>query len=167
MRPDDFAGYWIFKVVHRMGNLFSDLLQAYCTAHDLPYVITPSQWAALAWLDEADGIPIGTLAQHLDIEASVTTGIVQRLEHHSLLERVHDREDRRLVKIFLTTRGRELAHMLEPVAMAFHERLFQGFSSEEQRVFLVCLQHLDSSLPDSSRDLLSLLLSNESKGDQS
>ncbi|HEU5374099.1 MAG TPA: MarR family transcriptional regulator [Ktedonobacteraceae bacterium] len=106
---------------------------------------------------EADGIPIGTLAQHLDIEASVTTGIVQRLEHHGLLERVHDQQDRRLVKIFLTARGRELAHVLEPVAVAFHERLFQGFSSEEQRAFLVSLQHLESSLPDSPRDLLRLL----------
>ncbi|MBO0783114.1 MAG: hypothetical protein J2P37_30225, partial [Ktedonobacteraceae bacterium] len=80
--------------------------------------------------------------------------------------RVHDRQDRRLVKIFLTTRGRELAHVLEPVALAFHERLFQGFSTEEQRAFLVFLQRLDSSLPGSSRDLLSSLLSNESKGDQ-
>lgn len=163
MRPDDFAGHWIFKVVHRMGNLFSDLLQAYCTARDLPYMITPSQWAALACLDEADGIPIGTLAQHLDIEASVTTGIVQRLEHHGLLERVHDREDRRLVKIFLTAQGRELARALEPVAMAFHERLFQGFSSEEQQAFLTFLQHLSSNLPDSTADLLSQLLTEESK----
>jgi DNA-binding MarR family transcriptional regulator len=146
-----------------MGNMFSDLLQAYCTARGLPYVITPSQWATLAWLDEADGIPIGTLAQHLDIEASVTTGIVQRLEHHDLLERVHDREDRRLVKIFLTARGRELVHALEPVAMAFHERLFQGFSSEEQQAFLASLQHLSSNLPDSITDLLSQLLSKELK----
>ncbi|HET8847116.1 MAG TPA: MarR family transcriptional regulator [Ktedonobacteraceae bacterium] len=167
MRPDDFAGHWIFKVVHRMGNLFSDLLQACCIAHGLSYVITPAQWAALAWLDEADGIPIGTLAQHLDIEASVTTGIVQRLEQHGLLERVHDQQDRRLVKIFLTARGREITHVLEPVAVAFHERLFQGFSSEERQAFLISLRHLDSDLPASSRDLLSLLPSSELKGDQS
>jgi DNA-binding MarR family transcriptional regulator len=162
MRPDDFAGHWIFKVVRRMGNTFSDLLQAHCTTSGMSYVITPSQWATLAWLDEEDGIPIGTLAQHLDIEASVTTGIVQRLELHGFLERVHDREDRRLVKIFLTASGRELVQALEPVVMAFHQRLFQGFTSEEQRAFLAHLQQLNSNLPDTSRDLLSLLLSKDS-----
>lgn len=167
MRSDDFAGYWIFKVVRRMGNAFADLLQAYCLARALPYVITPSQWATLAWLDEEDGIPIGTLAQHLDIEASVTTGIVQRLEHHGLLERVHDRTDRRLVKIFLTASGRELVQALEPVAIAFHERLFQGLSSEEQQGFLASLQHLSSNLPASVPDLLSELVSKELKGTNS
>src|ERR1700730_16317722 len=102
MRPDDFAGHWIFKVVRRMGNTFSELLQTHCTARGMSTAVTPSQWAALAWLDEEDGIPIGTLAQYLDIEASVTTGIVQRLEQHGFLERVHGRQDRRLVKLFLT-----------------------------------------------------------------
>lgn len=157
MRPDDFAAHWIVKIVRRMGNTFSDLLQASCRTLGLAYAITPSQWAALAWLDEGDGIPIGTLAQHLGIEASVTTGIVQRLEHQGLLERVHDRQDHRLVKIFLTAEGRELVHTLEPVITAFHEQLLQGFSLEEQQTFVAHLLRLNNNLPDNARDLLSQL----------
>src|SRR6266849_1163227 len=110
MRPDDFAGQLLFKIVHRTGNALAELLQARCTALGVSPAVTPSQWVALAWLDEDDGIPSGTLAHYLDIEASVTTGIVQRLEQRGFLERMHDREDRRVVKIFLTASGRTLVH---------------------------------------------------------
>ena len=146
MRPDDYAAQWIFKIVHRMGNAFAELLQAHCIARGMSSAVTPSQWVALAWLDEDDGIPIGTLAHYLDIEASVTTGIVQRLEQRGFLERVHDRKDRRIVKIFLTASGRDLVHSLEPVVTAFHEQLFQGISSEDQRAFLAQLQQINSNL---------------------
>lgn len=164
MRPDDFAGQWLFTITHRAGNALAELLQAKCTALGISFAVTPSQWAALAWLDEDNGIPIGTLAHHLDIEASVTTGIVQRLEQRGLLERVHDREDRRVVKIFLTQQGRDLVQVLEPVVLAFHERLFQGFSAEEQRAFVAQLHHLMSNVPTSSGDLLTLLLPQERQG---
>lgn len=163
MRPDDFAGQWLFILAHRTGNAFAELLQAKCTALGMPFAVTPSQWGALAWLEEDDGVPIGTLAHHLDIEASVTTGIVQRLEQRGLLERVHDHADRRVVKIFLTQQGRELVQALEPVALAFHRRLFQGFSTEEQRAFVTQLHHLMNNLPASSDDLLALLLPQESQ----
>lgn len=150
-------------LAHRTGNAFAELLQAKCTALGMPFAVTPSQWGALAWLEEDDGVPIGTLAHHLDIEASVTTGIVQRLEQRGLLERVHDHADRRVVKIFLTQQGRELVQALEPVALAFHRRLFQGFSTEEQRAFVTQLHHLMNNLPASSDDLLALLLPQESQ----
>jgi DNA-binding MarR family transcriptional regulator len=159
MRPDDFAGQWLFTITHRAGNALAELLQAKCTALGMSFAVTPSQWVALAWLDEDNGIPIGTLAHHLDIEASVTTGIVQRLEQRELLERVHDQEDRRVVKIFLTQQGRELVQALEPVVIAFHERLFQGFSAEEQRTFATRLHHLMSNVPTDAEDLRTLLLS--------
>ena len=167
MRPDDYAEHWIFKVVRQMGNRFADLLQVQCTERGMSYAITPSQWAALAWLTENEGIPIGTLAQRLDIEASVTTGIVQRLEQHGLLERVHDHQDRRLVKLFLTDEGRKLVRILEPVVIAFHQQLFRGFSAEEQQALLEQLQQLNSNLPASPRDVLNQLSSHKSKGDQS
>lgn len=157
MRPDEFAGQRMFTIMHRMGNALANLLQAYCTAHGMATALTPSQWVALAWLEEDNGIPIGTLAHHLDIEASVTTGIVQRLEQHGFLERVHDREDRRVVKLFLTDSGRELTQALEPVVLAFHARLFQGFSAEEQRTFLASFHHLERNIPENDADLLSLL----------
>lgn len=154
MRPDDFAGQRLFKLVHRTGNALAELLQAKCAAPGIFSAVTPSQWIALAWLDEHNGIPIGTLSRYLYVEASVTTGIVQRLEQYGFLERVHDCEDRRVVRVFLTTSGRNLVHSLEPVVTTFYEWLFHGFSSDEQRAFLAQLQSLSSNLPTSSRDHL-------------
>lgn len=158
MRPDDFAGQWLFTMTHRAGNALAELLQAKCASLGMSFAVTPSQWVTLAWLEEDNGIPIGTLAHHLAIEASVTTGIVQRLEQRHLLERVHDREDRRVVKIFLTQQGRELVQALEPVVIAFHERLFRGFSVEEQQTFVAHLHRMMSNVPADADDLLTLLL---------
>lgn len=167
MRPDDFAGQGLFTMTHRAGNALAELLQAKCTALGMSFAVTPSQWVTLAWLEEDNGIPIGTLAHYLDIEASVTTGIIQRLEQRDLLERVHDREDRRVVKIFLTQQGRELVQALEPIVIAFHERLFRGFSFEEQQSFAVHLHQIMSNVPTSSDDLLTLLLPKARQGNPS
>jgi len=53
-----------------------------------------------------------------------------------LIERVHDRIDYRLVRLHLTGEGQELIHALATAAIAFNQRLLQGFSHEERELLL-------------------------------
>lgn len=136
MRPDDTLGYWLMQTARSVGNVFAGVLQTGCTALGKSYVITPPQWFVLGSLADAQDLPIGTLAQHLVLDASVVTGIVKRLEQHGLIERVHDRADYRLVRLHLTVEGQEIVHALADVATAFNQRLLQGFSQEERASLL-------------------------------
>lgn len=136
MRPGDTLGYWLMQTMRSVAHAFADVLQTSCATLGKPYVITPQQWFALSLLASEDDLPIGTLAQHLVLDASVVTGIVKRLEQHGLVERVHDRTDYRLVRLHLTGEGQEITRALASAATAFNQRLLQGFSQEEQAMLL-------------------------------
>ena len=136
MRPDETLGYWLKQTMQSVANAFADVLQTACATLGKPYVITPPQWFTLGSLASEQDLPIGTLAQRLALDASVVTGIVKRLEQHSLIERVHDRTDYRLVRLHLTEEGQEITHALASAATAFNQRLLQGFSQEEREMLL-------------------------------
>src|SRR5215472_3237190 len=88
------------------------VLRAHCEERGKPYVITPPQWGALSLLLAHDGLTIGAMAQKRGVDAPTATGIITRLEQHGLVERQHDREDRRVVKIYLTDEGRDIIRAL-------------------------------------------------------
>ena len=151
MRPDETLGSWIALAMHSLSNAFFEVLQRECQQLGKPYAITPPQWATLAWLDEYPVLAIGVLAQKMGIDASVATGIVKRLELQGLIERVHDQTDRRVVRLSLTAEGREIVHQLAPVAVAFNERSFHGFSQEQREAFLRELRHVISNVAPETR----------------
>lgn len=62
---------------------------------------------------------IGALSQKRGIDAPTVTGIVNRLEQADLVKRVHDRQDRRMVKVYLTEEGHDLMGFLPDVVEAF------------------------------------------------
>jgi len=134
MRPDETPGYWLMQTMRSVANAFSDVLQTSCAKLGKPYVITPPQWFALSLLTYENDLPIGTMAQRLTLDASVVTGIVKRLEQHSLIERVHDREDYRLVRLHLTEQGQEITHALADAASSFNQRLLEGFSPDSKEL---------------------------------
>ncbi|HEY6570810.1 MAG TPA: MarR family transcriptional regulator [Candidatus Limnocylindrales bacterium] len=86
---------------------------------------------------ETDGpVPMGTLAESLDVSQASTTGIVDRMEQRGLVERRRDDEDRRVVRVALTEDGTRL---LAGVAAGRRERLgilLQELSDEELDGFL-------------------------------
>ena len=103
-------------------------------------VITPPQWGLLALLNEGDGLTIGTISLKQGLDAPTVTGIVNRLEHNGLVERRHDKEDRRVVKVYLTDEGRDIIHYLYETADAFHAILTRTFTEDEQKRLRLQLQ---------------------------
>ncbi len=70
---------------------------------------------------ETDGsVPMGTLADSLDVSQASATGIVDRMEQRGLIERRRDDEDRRVVRVALTEDG---SRLLAGVAAERRERL--------------------------------------------
>jgi DNA-binding MarR family transcriptional regulator len=56
---------------------------------------------------EADGpLPMGQLAEALDVSQASATGIVDRMEQRGLITRQRDAEDRRVTRVALTEEGR-------------------------------------------------------------
>jgi DNA-binding MarR family transcriptional regulator len=139
MQPQDTIGYWLSYALRYVGSAFFEVLEAHCMERGKAYVITPAQWGVMALLSATGEQTIGLLAQQLSVDAPAITAIVRRLEQSGLVERVHDREDRRVVKVSLTAEGQDIIHSLDPVVAAFNEQLL---SHDQRQVFLAQLQHL-------------------------
>ena len=76
--------------------------------------LTTSQLMILLILKDTKDVPlpIGKLAQELSISFPAVSGIVNRLHKEKLIERIHSRQDRRLVLVKLTDTGKDVVEKL-------------------------------------------------------
>jgi DNA-binding MarR family transcriptional regulator len=66
-----------------------------------------AHFVVLSLLADGEGLPMTTLARTLDVSLPSMTGIADRMASHGLVERVRDRDDRRVVRCRLTNAGRD------------------------------------------------------------
>ena len=142
VRYNDNLGYWLFYSQRIVAHAFSEALRMCCEEQGKLYGITPPQWGLLALLNDGDGLTIGTVSLKRGLDAPTVTGIVNRLEHNGLVERRHDKEDRRMVKVYLTDEGRELTGHLYEAAETFNAILTGTFSEDEQKRLRMQLQQI-------------------------
>ena len=73
-----------------------------------PLGLTYPQYLVFLKLWERDGIAVNELGGCLALDSGTLTPLLKRLEQRGLVERRRDRDDERVVKIFLTDEGRGL-----------------------------------------------------------
>jgi DNA-binding MarR family transcriptional regulator len=134
--------YWLFYAQRCVTYAYAEVLRAHCEERGKPYVITPPQWGALSLLLIYDGMTIGTMSQKRGVDPPAATGIITRLEQHGLVERRHDRDDRRVVKVYLTDEGRDISNTLVSSVEHFEQSMKRGLSESEVDRFLGQLQQL-------------------------
>jgi len=120
--------YWLFYAQRCVAYAYAEVLRAHCEERAKPYVITPPQWGALELLLAQDGMTIGAMSQKRGVDAPAATGIITRLEQMGLVERRHDREDRRVVKVYLTAEGRDISQTLVSSVERFEQKITQELS---------------------------------------
>jgi DNA-binding MarR family transcriptional regulator len=140
--------YWLFYTERCVNYAYMEVLRTHCEERGKPYVITPPQWGALSLLLMEDGMTIGTMSQKRGVDAPAATGIVSRLEQIGLVERRHDRGDRRVVKVYLTDEGRDISHTLALAVESFEQSLRQGFSEGEMDRLLAGMQRLITNVSE-------------------
>jgi DNA-binding MarR family transcriptional regulator len=147
-QAEDFPGYWLFRTHLSVANAFYEALKAACQKHEKHYVVTPPQFGVLSMLNEHEGMTIGSISQRRGVDAPTITGIVTRLEQSGLVERRHDRKDRRQVYVYLTAEGADIMRYLPDVAEAYTERMMKGFSQSERQDLLAKLRQIIANLAD-------------------
>jgi DNA-binding MarR family transcriptional regulator len=70
--------------------------------------ITGPQLWALKTISQHEGLSLGELSKGMYLHPSTMTGLIDRLEKKGFVERYRDQEDRRVIKLRLTTGGEEL-----------------------------------------------------------
>jgi DNA-binding MarR family transcriptional regulator len=94
------------------------------------------QQYVLQCLWEEDGLTPGELARRLDLATPTVTRAAHRMEASGLLSRRRHERDGRLVRLFLTERGRALERVIDQERAALNERALASLD-QSQRAALV------------------------------
>ena len=91
--------------------------------------------AVLCRLFLQDGLTQSELASQLSIQGASVTQVLQRMEEAGWVRRERDVEDNRLVRVYLTAKGREKERSITDQFMKLQDAVFAGIAPRE-RAFL-------------------------------
>lgn len=111
------------KITHLMKQRNRELLQQ--------FNITPPQFLALQWLYEEGELTIGDLSSKMFLACSTITDLIDRMERHDLVERVRDTSDRRVVRLYLRPKGKQLFEEIVEAKRTYLSRILATYSTEE------------------------------------
>ena len=94
--------------------------------------LSTSEVFALAELSDADSLSQQELADRLGLEKSTVSRLAAALERREWLSRERDPDNRRLYRLRLTARGREVAVWAGGHFRAFHATLFEALTPAER-----------------------------------
>ncbi len=93
-----------------------------------------------------DGLTPSQLARQLGLSTPTVTRAATRMESAGLLRREPHPGDRRLVRLWLTPRARELEGVIGPEMQALTEQTLAGFSAAERAALIAALRRIHANL---------------------
>lgn len=93
--------------------------------------VSAGTWFSLALLSRKDGISQGELSQKFAVDPSRVTRLAKKLEEEGLIRKERDPEDNRVVRMYLTEKGRGLIGGLHERRVGFEDRVESLLSQEE------------------------------------
>ena len=97
--------------------------------------ITYVQWNALYYLGQTRMINQKELTDMMNIKSSTVVRLIDRMERDGLLKRVKNSEDRRLVYLELTDKGKTLRETLLPEVEKFRCDISRDINKEDLESF--------------------------------
>ena len=123
-RFDDSLGFLMTRTARSMKRALDMRLAEHS--------VTSTQYAVLYVLWEEDGLSLTDLGKRLYFDGPTITGIVDRMERDNLVERRRNDVDRRVIKIYLTKRGKNLKDTLLPLGPEVNKVATVDFTREEK-----------------------------------
>ncbi len=141
----------------RLGFLIHDVSRLRRSAFDRclkPLNVTRSQWWVLAYLSREDGMTQSQLAEELDLGKVAVGGLIDRLEKAGLLRRQADATDRRVNRVFLEPKSKQLIARMRKVSHRMNQQILEGLVDDR-------LESTALTLDAMKRNLLTYLQSGE------
>jgi DNA-binding MarR family transcriptional regulator len=83
-----------------------------------------------------DGVPATKIAPMMGMTSSSLSRLLKNMEDDGLIYRKPEKEDKRVVRIFLTQEGLELKKKIKDVVINFNKKLFKKISKEDFEAFV-------------------------------
>jgi DNA-binding MarR family transcriptional regulator len=130
---DEQIGFILRQVSQRHAAIF---------ARDIGIDLTPTQWAALAKLQETGPCSQNQLGRLTAMDVATIKGVIDRLTARGLTETSADPEDGRRLMVSLTRAGQQLAEKAAPNALAISRETLAPLEPREREVLMELLSRL-------------------------
>lgn len=104
------------------------LVEAGCFRH-----ISSTHLHVLYMLASGGPLPMGRVADQLDVSLPNVTGIVERMVERGVVERTRPADDRRVVEVGITSVGREILDEIDMVKRQEMARVIARLTPEQQQ----------------------------------
>ena len=108
--------------------------------------ISPEQWSLVFRTVESKGLTQKELSDSTYKDQANITRSIDRLEKKSLLKRVPNHNDRRIINIFPTEDAINLVDTIIPISSEFNSLLTKDFSEEEKQQLIKLLNKVYENL---------------------
>jgi DNA-binding MarR family transcriptional regulator len=112
-------------------NVMARLFERALRERIAPHGVVPGQYPALLCLYEENGLTQAEIGSRVHIEQPTIAKTLQRMERDGLIRREPDPDDRRRVRIHLTSAARALEHTLAATAREINARAVDGLGTAE------------------------------------
>ena len=130
---DEQIGFILRQVSQRHASIF---------ARDIGINLTPTQWAALAKLNETGPCSQNLLGRLTSMDVATIKGVIDRLSARGLTETSPDPEDGRRLMVSLSRAGQQLAEKAAPNALAISKETLAPLDAKERETLVALLSRL-------------------------
>ena len=93
--------------------------------------LTPSQWKIILALNLTDGLTQKELADKIYVDGSTLVPILDKMERNGLIERKADSKDRRINRIFLTSKSESTVDSIILIVLQLRKMIYRGLSEDQ------------------------------------
>jgi MarR family transcriptional regulator for hemolysin len=93
--------------------------------------LTPSQWKVILALNLTDGLTQKELADKIYVDGSTLVPILDKMEQNGLIERRADSKDRRINRIFLTSKSESTVDSIILIVLQLRKMIYRGLSEDQ------------------------------------
>lgn len=97
---------------------------------------------------EKEGTPSTKLGPKMGMESRSLTRTLKAMEEDGLIKRVNDAADKRMVRVFLTDKGKKERERARAVVLAFNTAVQQKLSKEQLKSFFEVMNTMNTLLEE-------------------
>ncbi|GBF77351.1 MarR family transcriptional regulator [Paenibacillus sp. 598K] len=140
MELEKYIGVNVQRAALKLNNYYQKVAS--------PFDITVDQWEILVVLWETEGITQKELAERLHKDQTNVARMLFKLEKKDFIYRVVHETDRRSLRVYLTSKGREMEDDIIAPSMEAYYKTIQGLSDEEVELFRRILTVMYNNVKD-------------------
>jgi DNA-binding MarR family transcriptional regulator len=137
MRPEETIDFPIRKVWNRISRLYNSEAAKYGGTMAIGQILLSI---------DPEGTPSTKLGPKMGMESRSLVRILQNMEDEGLIRRVPCKEDKRVVRIHLTPKGKQMRDVSRDTVVKFNQAVQSRFSREQLDSFRTVMNELDRIL---------------------